>query len=117
MLQLGHKKLPVWQKSIDLVTEIYKLTNTFPQTELYGLTNQISRASISVTANIAEGASRSHSNDRKRFYKISRSSLVEIDAHFRISIELGFLKKEQLADLSMNINEVFALLSSMIRRT
>ena len=83
MLQLRHKKFARnWQKSIVIVKEVYKLTKDFPQSEMFGLTNQIRRAGVSITANIAEGASRSHSNDRKRFYEISRSSLVEVNSAF-----------------------------------
>ena len=60
-----HKDLTVWKKSLDFVTSVYSVTNSFPKNELYGLTNQIRRASVSISSNIAEGAARNHT---KEFY-------------------------------------------------
>ncbi|HKJ69171.1 MAG TPA: four helix bundle protein [bacterium] len=79
MLNLNHKKLDVWNKSIKLVKEIYAITEHFPSSEIYGLTKQLRRAAVSIPSNIAEGSSRSSSIERKRFFEISRSSLAEID--------------------------------------
>src|SRR5438128_9575424 len=109
MLNLSHKNLKTWQKSIEIIKEVYRLTESFPKTEVYGLTSQAKRASISIAANIAEGASRKHSNDRKRFYEISRSSLVELDTHIEIALALKFLKEPDIIDLSIEVNNVFAM--------
>lgn len=79
MLNLNHKDLKVWEKSIELVTDIYALTDDFPSEEKFGLISQLRRASVSIPSNIAEGASRKSENERKRFYEIARSSLVEVD--------------------------------------
>jgi four helix bundle protein len=114
MLDLKHKKLSVWIKSIELVKEVYLLTNSFPSDERFGLTSQIRRASISVVSNISEGASRKSINERVRFYEISRSSLVEIDSQIEISILLGYLKRKEVKKLKNLTNEVFAMLSAMI---
>ena len=83
MLRLAHKQLEVWKVSIDLVSRIYDLTTDFPSSELSGITNQLRRASVSVPSNISEGAARSSHIERKRFYEIARSSLVEIDTPAR----------------------------------
>lgn len=73
-MNLSHKKLDVWKFSIELVDKIYSLTKTYPKEELFGLTNQLRRASISVTSNIAEGLARTSSNEKCRFLEIARSS-------------------------------------------
>lgn len=92
-LKLAHKDLDVWKYAKQLVVEIYRITQSFPKEELFGLTNQLRRAAVSIVSNIAEGSARKSVNERKRFYEISRSSLVEIDSQLEISIALGFLKK------------------------
>jgi len=94
MLELNHKKLEVYKKSIELVKNIYKLTSKFPNSELYGLTSQIRRASISIVSNFSEGASRRTLAERKRFYEIARSSLVEIDCQIEIALSFGFIKSD-----------------------
>jgi four helix bundle protein len=88
-MNLSHKKLDVWKFSIELVDKIYLLTKTFPKEELFGLTNQLRRASVSVTSNLAEGLSRTSSNEKCRFLEISRSSVVEIDTQIEISVRLN----------------------------
>lgn len=113
MLKLNHKKLEVWKKSLLIVTEIYSITNNFPSEEKFGLISQLRRASVSVPSNISEGASRSSERERKRFYEIARSSLVEIDTQLEISKQLGFTKKCELMRIDDLINEVFAMLSKL----
>lgn len=117
MLNLGHKKLTVWQKSLLTIKEVYRITSLFPSEEKFGLISQSRRASVSIAANIAEGASRKSAKDRKHFYEISRSSLVELDTHFTIALELCFIDLKELNQLSPLVNEVFAMLSGMINKT
>jgi len=117
MLNLNHKKLDVWKKCIEFITNIYKMTEKFPREELYGLTSQIRRAAVSIASNIAEGAARSSAAERKRFFEIARSSLVEIDTQIEISINLGHCKKESLTDIENQMNHIFAMLSSLITKT
>jgi four helix bundle protein len=114
MLILNHKKLIVYRKSIELVTEIYRLTESMPEDEQYGLTGQIRKSSVSVPSNIAEGASRKSEKDRKWFYQIARSSLVELDTQIILALNLGYLAKEQTKSADKMINEIFAMLSKMI---
>lgn len=115
MLNLKHKKLKVWKKSISLLKEIYKITKKFPPEEKFGLTNQMRRASISISSNISEGASRKSTVERKRFYEIARSSLVELDTQIEISIELNYLDQNNISGLNELLNANFALLSKMIK--
>lgn len=113
MLDHNHKKLKVWKKSVVLVKQIYSITNKYPNEEKFGLVSQIRRASVSVPSNISEGASRSSSKERKRFYEIARSSLVEVDTQLVISETLGYLSKKDIERVCNLMNEVFAMLSQM----
>lgn len=81
MLKLNHKNLNLWLLSIKLVSTIYGITSKYPKEELFGLINQTRRASVSISANIAEGSSRKSLIERKRFYEIARSSLVDVGNH------------------------------------
>lgn len=117
MLDLGHKKLHVYQLALNLVKEVYQLTNNFPVEERFGLVSQLRRAAVSVCSNIAEGASRKSAADRKRFYEISRSSGVEIDTQFEIALLLGFIKCDQINDLKNYLNTFFGMISKMIDNT
>ncbi len=116
MLKLNHKKLDVWKLSVKLVSTIYQITSNYPKEELFGLTNQTRRASTSISANIAEGSSRKSLVERKRFYEISRSSLVEVDNHIEVAIELGFLDEKTINKLDEKLNELFAKLSNFIEK-
>jgi four helix bundle protein len=117
MLELNHKKMDVWETSIVLVKLIYNITNNFPKSEIFGISSQLRRAAVSVPSNIAEGSSRKSSTDRKRFYEISRSSLVEIDTQLEICIEIGYLDKSTTDKISELMNRVFAKLTNLIKNT
>lgn len=115
MLKLNHKKLKAWKKSIILVKKVYDITQSFPNAEKFGLTSQMRRAAVSISSNISEGASRKSQKERYRFYEIARSSLVELDTQIEISIELNYLNRGNLAELSELLHANFALLTSMIK--
>ncbi len=114
MLGLSHKNLEVYTMSMKLLKEVYKITKTFPKEELYVLVSQLRRAAISVCSNIGEGASRLSRKEKKRFYEISRSSLVELDTQFEISLILQYHKKEQSIELEKYSESTFKMLSKMI---
>ena len=88
----SHKDLDVWKKSMELVTNIYRLTRDFPQEELYGLTSQIRRSAISIPSNIAEGAARNSVKEYMQFLYVSLGSISEIETQILIAEKLGFLK-------------------------
>lgn len=117
MLNLGHKKLNAWKSSIDFVVDIYKITETLPKTEIYGITNQLCRAAVSAASNLAEGASRKSSTERKRFYEISRSSIVEIDTQLEIAIQLQYIEKNNLEKIEPSMEHLFAMMTKMIKNT
>ena len=114
MLQLAHKNLEVYKIALDLVKEIYKLTKTFPKEEQYVLSTQLRRAAISVCSNLSEGSSRYSRMEKKRFYEISRSSLVEIDTQLELSLMLEYLQLKQIEHVEKTIESVFRMLSRMI---
>ncbi|MFQ5823280.1 MAG: four helix bundle protein [bacterium] len=117
MLNLNHKKLDTWKLGIEFVIDIYQMTEGFPKSEIYGLTNQLRRAAVSIPSNIAEGASRKSSIERKRFYEIARSSLVEIDTQLEIAIKLKYCTKETISPFSEKMNHLFALITQLIKKT
>ncbi|MFV1884707.1 MAG: four helix bundle protein [Balneola sp.] len=115
MIKLNHKKLNVYNSSIDLVSEVYSLTEKFPASENFGLVSQLRRASVSIPSNIAEGSARSSDTERKRFLQIARSSLVEVDTQIEIALKLNYLKESDIGHLTDVSNQVFAMLSTMMK--
>jgi four helix bundle protein len=107
--------LEVWKKSMDLVTDIYKVTQTFPKEELYGLTNQLRRASVSVPANIAEGWGRGTTGEYIHFLRIARGSLLELETLMAISHNLGYENVQDLESISQKIQEINKMMNALIK--
>ncbi len=114
MLMLSHKNLDVYRISLKLIEEVYKVIKGFPREEQFVLASQLKRAAISVCSNIAEGASRISRKEKKRFYEVSRSSLVEMDTQFEIALIHQYVNKEQLNPLEKYLESIFKMLSTMI---
>ena len=93
-----HKDLDVWKKSMDLVEGVYRLTKSFPDSEKYGLTNQMRRCAVSIPSNIAEGAGRNSKKEFKQFLYISLGSISELETQLIISSKLNYLKNKTLFD-------------------
>ena len=87
--------LVAWQKAMDLVESVYKATSQFPKEEVYGLTNQLRRAAVSVPSNIAEGQGRRSDNDFRRFLAIGHGSLREVETQVLIAQRLHYLTEAQ----------------------
>lgn len=87
-------KLDVWQKAKLLANTVYTITKSFPKDELFGLTSQLRRASVSVPSIIAEGIGRGHSKETTHFLEIARGSLFEIETHLHISKDQEFINNE-----------------------
>ena len=96
----SYKDLIVWQKSIALVTEIYKLTKAFPAEEKFGIVNQLNRAVVSIPANIAEGWGRESSKNYLQFLRVSRGSLMETETLLVISKNLNYIDDENFRMIS-----------------
>ena len=86
----SHEKLDVWKKLVDLAVAIYKVTEKFPKEEKFGLTSQIRRASVSISANIAEGAARTSAKEFLYFLSVSQGSASEVATEILIAFRLGF---------------------------
>ncbi len=91
------RQLDVWNDARTLVKEIYLITNSFPNSERFGLTSQINRASISIPANIAEGCAKDSQKDFIRFLQISLGSAFELETHLIISCDIGFITDKKLS--------------------
>jgi four helix bundle protein len=113
-LQLSHTKLDVYVTGKTLVLNCYKISKLLPQDERFNMTQQLRRAALSIQLNIAEGSSRKSEIERRRFYEISRGSLIEIDTILDIAVELEYFKKEDLIQTAKLIVKTFQMLSKMI---
>ncbi|MBU1132235.1 four helix bundle protein [Patescibacteria group bacterium] len=109
--------LDAWQRAHSFVLDIYKCTAVFPDAEKFGLTSQIRRAVISITANIAEGYERYHYKDKIKFYYISRASLAETQSFLFLARDLGYLTLEKVEQLVYLSKEVRQIISGLIRYT
>jgi four helix bundle protein len=100
------KELKIWQKSKELVVEIYQLTQSFPGSEQFGITSQIQRAAMSIPSNIAEGSGRNSVKDFNRFLDIAKSSSFELETQIIIASELGYVTDENSIRIINSINEI-----------
>jgi len=111
-----YRDLVVWQKSMTLVTEIYKITKIFPKDEIYGLVTQMRRCSISIPSNIAEGYGRNSTSDYVRFLRISVGSLNELQTQLEISLNLNYFGEKDFREFYESSREVERMISSLIRK-
>jgi len=110
------EKLDIWQKAVEYADLIYKLTQDFPPEERFGLTSQLRRSAVSVSANIAEGTSRQSDVDLARFIEIAYGSLLESVSEMEIAKRQGFLN-EQMFEKAYKEAEALARMLSGFRRT
>lgn len=111
-----YRDLLIWQKSMTLVTEIYSITKNFPREEVYGLTSQIRRSSISIPSNIAEGYGREGNKDYLKFLNIATASLFEMQTQLEIAFNLGFVNEIQFNKTYQNSREIERMISAFSRK-
>mgnify|MGYP003513790329 CR=1 FL=1 len=109
------KELLVWQKGIDLVEEVYRLSASLPKDERFGLKSQMQRAAVSIPSNIAEGYGRTHRGDYLRYLSIARGSLLELETQIEVTVRLGFLSPQQVQKASILVEETGRLLFRLIQ--
>ena len=109
----SYKDLIVWQKSIELVVEVYKLTDLYPKGELYGLTSQTCRAAVSIPSNIAEGYARKHRKEYAQFIRIAFSSGAELETQIIIAKKLGYANEYIFKRVDTLLLEVMNMLNSL----
>lgn len=98
------KQLNIWEESKDFCVVVYKLTSSFPKSEIYGLTSQINRAVISIASNIAEGAGRGTNKDFSRFISIALGSSFELETQLIIASEINYIDKTIFDELMKKLN-------------
>ena len=112
---MPHKKLEAWKKSIDFVTEIYKLTKIFPKSETFGLTQQMKRSAISIPSNIAEGCSRKSCIETIQFLYIATSSVSELETQLIIANKVDYIADEDTEIMLKSLNEIKRMLIGLIK--
>src|SRR5438034_11560613 len=111
----SYQELIGWKKGIELVTDVYRLTQKFPKQEIYGLTSQIRRAAVSIPSNIAEGQGRLSRGEFKQFLGHARGSAFELESQILIARNLGYLRLEDGASLGERIAEIGRLLNGLLK--
>lgn len=106
MTEFNFEKLDVCQKSRQLIKEIYIVTKSFPEDEKYGLTNQLRRASVSVSSNVAKGNSRFSPKDKSHFTEMAYTSLMEVTNQLIISSDFNYIRENQLNQIKVQISEI-----------
>jgi four helix bundle protein len=110
------KKLKVWQRSHQLVLDIYKSTEKFPKIELYGLTSQIRRSAVSIPSNIAEGCGKEGQAEFARYLRIAMGSANELEYQLILSHDLQYLTAEVFETLIDEVNQLKKMLVTLVKR-
>ena len=113
MKTYSFEKLLVWQKSKTLTVNIYKLTSTFPKEELFGISNQMRRSSVSIVSNVAEGSGRQNAKEKARYTEIAYSSALELLSQLIISLDLEYIDQESYLGIRTQIEEITFMLDAL----
>ena len=114
-MEKPHKNLEAWKQSMDLVLKIYEATEQFPSQEVYGITNQVRRAAVSIPSNIAEGAARQTKKEFRNFLHVAQGSLSELDTQIEIASRLGYLDVECRKSLDKKMEPIDKMITGLIR--
>ena len=109
------KDLEAWKQGHFLVLSIYRITKKYPSNEQFGITNQMRRAAVSVTSNIAEGFSRVSSKEKAQFYAIAKGSLTEIESQVLISRDLGYISSVDFEQIEEEIEQASRLITGLLK--
>ncbi|MBD0824284.1 four helix bundle protein [Aestuariibaculum marinum] len=109
-------ELIIWQKSMDLVEQVYQLTSILPEEEKFGLKSQIQRSAVSIPSNIAEGAGRNSDKEFKRFLEISNGSINELMTQLKISVRVGYIPENDLKIVFALLNEIQKMNYTLIKK-
>ena len=112
----SYKELLVWQNAMELVILVYDLTKTFPDSEKFGLVNQMTRAAVSIPTNIAEGWGRASRKSYIQFLRISRGSIMELETLLELSNKLGFVEEGIINSILDKIETTSKLLQGLIKK-
>ncbi|WP_089723994.1 four helix bundle protein [Candidatus Thiosymbion oneisti] len=109
----SYQDLVVWQKSMELVERVYRMTKAFPKEEVYGLSSQIRRAVVSIPSNIAEGQARRTTADFLNFLSIAQGSRAEVETQTLIAQRLGYVTSGQISEILLLLEEISKMLNSL----
>lgn len=109
------KELKIWQESIDLAVEVYKLTKAFPSDERFGLVSQLNRCVVSISSNIAEGAGRNNPKEFRQFLGIAQGSACELESQLIISQKLDFISPDELKKQTERIVHLQNMINKLIK--
>jgi four helix bundle protein len=112
----SYRDVVAWQKAMALATEVYRVTDTFPPREIYGLTRQVRNAALSVPSNIAEGKGRQTKRDYVQFLYRARASLLETETQLEVAANVRFLTPDLFAAINEQAAEVGRVLNGLIRK-
>ena len=110
----NYKDLIVWQKAILLVKSVYEISSSFPDSEKFGLVQQVRRAAVSIPSNIAEGWGRKSTGSFSQFLKIAKGSLCEVETQLIIAVELNFIKEEKIKEVNNLSEEISRMIRSLV---
>ena len=110
-----HRKLDVWKMSMEFVREIYKVTESFPKSEVYGLTSQMRRSAVSIPSNLSEGAARKGAKEFGQFLNIAQGSISELDTQIELALMLNYINTEIHERLMEELNSISKMLFGLSR--
>lgn len=111
----GYRELIVWQKSMELAKHIYRVTQSFPNEEKFGLVSQMRRAAVSIPSNIAEGQARRTTREFIQFVSHAEGSLAELDTQLRLGVDLGLCANGEATEIGALIEEIRKMLNGLRR--
>ena len=112
----SYRDLVVWQKAMLLAQTCYELTRRLPREEAFGLDSQIKRAAVSIPANIAEGRGRAHTKEFLNHLSIARGSLVEVETHLLLAVQIGLINAEEIR-LALDLSDEIGRMITSLRRS
>jgi four helix bundle protein len=111
-----YRDLNIWNAGIEVVKDIYKLTEHFPKQEMYGLVSQVRRSAVSIPSNVAEGFRRYHNKEYKQFLYTSLGSCAELERQITIAMELKFIQKDKENRLLEKLDHICRMISNLIKK-
>ena len=111
-----YRDLDIWKKGIELVKDVYKVTEKLPKHEIYGLVSQMRRSAISIPSNVAEGFRRYHNKEYKQFLYVTLGSCAELETQITIAKELDYVKQEIEAVLLEKLDHICRMISNLLKK-
>ena len=110
------RDLNVWKKGIEIVKDVYKMTEQLPKQEFYGLVSQMQRSAVSIPSNIAEGFNRFHNKEYKQFLYIALGSCAELETQVEVALELKYISNEKKKDILAKIDYESRMLTNLVKK-